>query len=269
MVAGFRCEAPDNPGRNLDEHSSALGDLLACRAYRDFPLDFPQWNHAADLLHLAAGVLRVEIDPFLFDYSSVYCGTVGDYQDANRKVISDYQMELTRLLFTWNAFETIVEGLRPTGWKDGKTRAVGKYLTDRFEPERLVHYACAVEGLRKLATDRNTPFFLEDSNFDPGGSYGESGIGIKAVSKLRNGLVHTAVALPEPRDWRGPVDGGLHSARGARRLVLYTLQMMLIGNYSGSGLDVECYDRESGSEIEMKIVDLLRTIHLKCAVSVS
>ena len=268
MTAEFRCEAPDKPIRNLNEHSSALGDLLSYRAHRDSPLDCPEWSHAADMLQLAAGVLRVEIDPFLFDYSSVYCGTVGDFQDAKRKVISDFQAELTSFLFTWNAFETVVEGLRPRGWENGKPRAVGKYLADRFEPESLIHYDCAMKGLRRLATDRNTPFFLEDSNFDPGGSYGESGIGIKTVSKLRNGLVHTAVALPEPRDWGGPVDGGLHSARVARRLVLYTLQMMLIGNYSDSGLDIECYDWELDSEIEVKIDELLRTIHLQGAASV-
>lgn len=267
-MAGFRCEAPDKPVRDLEEHSSALGDLLSSRADRSSPFDFPQWNHAADLLHLAAGVLRVEIDPFLYDFSSVYCSTVGDYQDAKREIISNYQMEMTRFLFTWNAFETIVEGLRPTGWKNGKIRAVGKYLADRFDPEKLIHYDCAVQGLRKLATDRNNPFFLEDSNFDPGGSYRESGIGIKTVSQLRNSLVHTAVELPEPRDWGGPVDGGLLSARSARRLVLYTLQMMLIANYSGSGLNVECYDQELDSEIEVKVDNLLRTIHLEGAVSV-
>ena len=268
MAAGISCGAPDRPVRDLDEHSSALGDLLSYRAYRGAPLDFPQWNHAADSLHLAAGVLRVEIDPFQFDYSSAYCHTVWNYQDAKRKVISDYQAELTRFLFTWNAFETIVEGLRPTGWKEGKTRAVGKYLANGFEPENLIHYDCAVRGLRKLASDRSNPLFLEDSNFDPGGSYGESGIGIKTVSKLRHELVHTAAALPEPKEWGGPVDGGLQSARCARRLVLYTLQMMLIGNYSGSGLDVECYEQESDSEVQVKIDHLLRAIHLKGAVSV-
>ena len=242
--------------------------MLSSRADGGSPLDCPQWNHAADLLHLAAGVLRVEIDPFLFDYSSVYCGTVGDYQDAKGRVISEYHMEMTRFLFTWNSFETIVEGLRPTGWKDGKTRAVGKYLAARFEPEKLIHYKCAVLGLRILATDGNNPFFLEDSSFDPGGSYRESGIGIKTVSQPRNSLVHTAVELPEPRDWGGPVDGELRSTRGARRLVPYTLQMMLIANYSGGGLNVECYDQGLDSETEVKVDSLLRTIHLKGAVSV-
>ena len=268
-MAKFRCEAPDKPVRDLDEHSSALGDVLSSRAYRGSTLDFPQWNHAGDLLHLAAGVLRVEIDPFLFDYSGVYCGTVGNYQEAKRSVISDYQKEMTRFLFTWNAFETIVEALRPTGWKKGTVRAVGKYLADKFEPEKLIHYDCAVQGVRRLVTDRNNPYFLEDSTFQPGGSYGESGIGIKTVSSLRNSLAHTSIKLPEPEEWGGPVDGGLFSARGARRLVLYTLQMMLIVNYSGSGLNIECYDRELDSETTVDIENMLRTIHLRGAVSVT
>ena len=64
-------------------------------------------------------VLRVEINPYLFDVTSLYCGSAGDYQDAKSKVVSDYQTETTRFLFTWSAFETIVRAIKAL--KDGRT----------------------------------------------------------------------------------------------------------------------------------------------------
>lgn len=269
MVTGLRCESPDKPVRDLNEHSSALGDLLSARAHRGSPLDRAGWSQAADLLHLAGGVLLVEIDPFRFDYSGLYCDMVGDYQDAKRKAVSDFQVELTSFLFTWNAFETIVKGIRPRGWQKGKSRAVGQYLVDRYEPENLIHYGCAVKSLEKFTTDKKSPFSLVTSDFDLGDSYGVSGTGIKTTTKLRNQLVHAAAALPEPKDWGGPKDGGLRCARVARRLVLYTLQMVLIGNYSGSGLVVDCYDQELDSSTEIAVDNLLRTIHLRGSVLVT
>ena len=259
----IHCEAPDSPVRSLDEHSFALGEILYSREAGETEFDFPEWNHAGDLLHLASGVLRVEINPYLFDVTSLYCGSAGDYQDAKSKVVSDYQTETTRFLFTWSAFETIVGALRPQGWKDGKTRAAGRLLASRFEPEKLLHYDCAMLGLRKLAITDISQFSLKDTDFAPSGSYSKSGVGIKLVSQVRNRIVHGAVEFPEPSDWGGPAKEGIFFARLSRRLVLYTIQMMLVTNYTGSGLKLERYNYELDVDTQIEIDGLLKTIHLE------
>ena len=51
----IHCEAPDSPVRNLDEHSFALGEILYSREAGETEFDFPEWNHAGDLLHLCIG----------------------------------------------------------------------------------------------------------------------------------------------------------------------------------------------------------------------
>ena len=257
------CEAPSSPVRDLDQHSFVLGEFLYSRGAGETELDLPGWSHAGDFLHLASGVLRVEINPFLFDVTGLYCSSAGDYQDAKSKVVSDYQTEMTRFLFTWSAFETIVDSLRPLGWKDGKTRAVGTLLANRFEPEKLLHYDCAMLGLRRLANTDISQFSLKDSDFAPSGSYGESGVGIKLVSQIRNRIVHGAIEFPEPADWGGSAKECLLFARLARRLVLFTIQMMLVTNYSGSRLNLERYNYELDVGTEIEIESLLRTIHLE------
>lgn len=264
-MQGIRCEAPGSRVRGLDEHSFSLGEILYSRGSSETELDFPEWNNAGDFLRLAAGVLRVEINPFLFDVTSIFCSSAGDYQDAKSKVVSDYQTEIIRFLFTWSAFETIVDALKPLGWKDGRPRAVGRLLASRFEPEKLLHYDCAMLGLRKLSKSDISLFSLKDTDFEPSGSYGESGVGIKLVSQVRNRIVHGAVEFPEPTDWGGPADEGLHLARLARRLVLFTIQMMLVTNYSSSGLMLERYNHELDVGTEIEIESLLRTIHIEGA----
>ena len=107
----LKCEAPDQPTRELEEHCFKLGDVLSSSALEESKPDRPEWEHAGEWLHLAAGVRRVEIITDLFDVSGLYCGTVADYEDARSRAVSDYFTELTRFLFTWSAFETVVEAV--------------------------------------------------------------------------------------------------------------------------------------------------------------
>jgi hypothetical protein len=266
------CEAPEQPTRVLEEHCYLLGDILSNSTLEESKRYGPEWSHAGEWLHLAAGVRRVEIIPDLFDLSGVYCGTVGDYQDARGKAISNYYTELTRFLFTWGAFETVVEAVRLPGWRDGKIRAVGQFLARRFEPDKLIHYGCAVSGLKQLISSQQHTLRIKDSDFVADGSYGESGIGLRVVYKLRNSFSHGSIKFPEPQDWGGRPRTDIKAARAATRIILFTIQMVLITQFSSSGILIKYQDHsqegmdDDGKAIE--IGDLVRTIHLNRPVTI-
>jgi hypothetical protein len=171
-------------------------------------------------------------------------------------------------LFTWNALETIATCLRIKKRKIGIAKAIGTYLAQRFEPQELLHYECAVRAMKKLATESESPLSLESSAFEIEEPYGASGTGVKVVTQLRNALVHTGVELCEPHDWGSPADGGVQSAKVARRLVLYTVQMMLAAHYTGNNVAISCYDRETAEAREVEIGDIVRRIHLESSLSI-
>lgn len=213
-------------------------------------------------------MLKVDIDPYLFNDAGLYCEPVGIYHDAKRKTASDCHTEMTRFLFTWNALETIATCLRIKKRKIGIAKAIGTYLARRFEPQELLHYECAIRAMKRLTTEIESPFTLDSSAFEIEEPYGSSGTGVKVVTQLRNALVHTGVELCEPHDWGGPPDGGVQSAKVARRLVLYTAQMMLAAHYAGSNLTVRCYDRETAEASEVEIGDIVRRVHLESSLSI-
>jgi len=263
------CEAPDQPMRPLDEHCYKLACILSTSASEEWEPDCPEWNQARGWLDLASGVKRVEIITGLLDECSRFCGTAAEYEDARSQAVSDYYTELTRFLFTWGAFETAVEAVKPPDWRNGKIRAVGRFLARRFDPDKLIHYRCAVSRLKQSG--------IKDSDFSPDGGYGESGIGIRVVYKLRNRLSHGSLEFPEPEDWGGSPRLDTTVARLATRIVLLTIQMMLITHFAGTSVLIKYRDNSKEDSDEMQeeaqadtcaIGSLLREIHVNRAIDV-
>jgi hypothetical protein len=116
-----RCEAPDRPTRELEEHCYVLGDVVRQIGENlQRPDHDGDWDQAGEWLHLAAGVQRVDILTGRYDNSLVMCGSAMEYEDARSKDTSSLVTELTRLLFAWGAFETVISLIRPSGVERGK-----------------------------------------------------------------------------------------------------------------------------------------------------
>jgi hypothetical protein len=261
------CETPDQPMRTLEEQCSRLGSVLQLEQLAALGDSRAQgWSHAGDWLDLAAGVVRVEIVTRLFDDGPVYCEALLEFEKLQSKAVSDYSTELTRFLFAWGALETIVDVIVPPSERDsGKIKAVGRLLARAFEPDRLPHYGCAIARLRHLLSYPQQGLKVTDSDFLPDDCYGESGIGIRIVYRLRNHLSHGSLTL-HSLDPEGSISRlGPEIAKTSTLIVLLTVQMLLIAHFGRTGIVVKAYNDDCECDGVRDLCDVVRRIHLKSA----
>jgi len=269
----FVCQAPQQPTRSLDEHCHMLGDLLHSSAAKHGKQQDQEWVHASKWLGLGSDVRRVEIVTSYFDDAPMCCDSVLELEKARSEVTSDFYTELTRFLFAWSAFETVVGIVQPPGWnKHGKVRASGQFQKEKFEPESLMHYWCAIEGMRRRARFQPSAMQIEEPQLTPSGSYEISGVGLRLVYGLRNSFSHGSAGFPEPEDWGGKPNIEMQVIRGSTRIVLYTIQMMLIAYLNGSRASVQCRfdgdDSEPQTVRDLYVRDLLRNIYIKRPITI-
>lgn len=261
---------------DLHEHCFLLSGLIA-EMYQILPnaprADNCSWLSAGDWLKIAAGVEKVEINTSRFDETVVWCGSAWEYESKRSTLLTQVATRLTTFNFIWGAFETVIKIINPPPVPSSiKKRAYAIdnaifYLKNEYDSSpRIPLYDDTLAQLR-LVLHSHSQYQSLDNEFKIDSFRSIPGLGAHIVRIIRNDFAHGSATFPEPDDWGSTdiLDSELrHFAliEISSRLILLTIQMMLLAHLKSTHFTVECLRDEDGMNYEEDISVVLRVLHL-------
>lgn len=263
---------------NLQEHCFLLSCLVSeldtkLRPERSKSGHFSSWLSASDWLLIAAGVEKVEINTSRFDESVMYCGGAWEYEAKRSELLTQMGTRLTSFNFIWGGFETVIKLINPPYVPRNikKRRTVIDdavfYLKNKYEPTPPIsQYDETVAQLRLLLRVHPNYHGLE-KEFRIHSFIGISGLGAHIVRIIRNDFAHGSATLPKPNEWssKNLIDSELSHLEVievSSRILLLTIQMLLLAHLKGRQLTVSCLRDEYGRGCEENVHIALRILHL-------
>ncbi len=247
---------------DLQKHCYELEEFLS-------QLDQVRFLNTIDWLDIAAGVESVKVTTAKHDDTVAYCGTVMDYENERSKLLSNLATRLTIFNFVWGSFESVAKTLLG----DTKGSIVNKtinFLTQNYiSGLPIAGYKDALSDLSALIKDDST-YEVCSNAFKIKKPDDLNGIGLHVVRKIRNDLAHGSAHLPRPDDWGVRETNSQSSDRRhlklidtCTRIVLLTVQMILLVHVRGKEITVECLVDEEGDRKESTAEKALCFIHLQ------
>jgi len=247
-------EEPDL--RDLREHCSELSYFFASE----------YWEHAAEWLGMASGVIKVEFCKTRhFPYLG-WCAAADEHDHERDQLLSQLATELAVFSFIWGSFESLTEHIVPAQYYSlgkqrlGKIGATCNFLKNNFEPEPLLLiYEDLLAQLRTLLIESEHYNNLKDEfNLRP--HVGKSGIGLHVVYKIRNAFAHGSLVIPEHSEDEQPIDPQLINV--SSRIVLLSIQMLAQAYYKEDNHEIDYWWNKSGEASEIDVKVYLRTAHI-------
>lgn len=250
--------------RELHLHCSDLSFFFRDRAMNENIIHI-QWLHIADWLYMAAAVDKVIIDTWRIDPSTGFCSSVDEYQGEREKLYSKLMTEFSRFNFIWGALETIIDGIVPKSilsQSRGKINAACKYLKENADSMTLIPlYTDCVNQLSSMIIE--IPHYKNmKSDFNSGVKHGQASIALFVVYKVRNQFAHGSLVLPEPEEWSGIKNLDMEIINMSSRLVLMSIQMLLLCYYRRSNFNIDCCWYPHASDTVLNIQSYLRNVHI-------
>ena len=260
----------------LSEHCARLSDLLtypevaAKQPYREVSGETVDWLGASDWLRVASSVDCVDVDTGRFDESVVWCRPRWEFESQRSVLLSRLAAQLTVFSFVWGSFETITKLIDPPRVpkrvKPGRTSLVDEavfYLKNHFEPMPLpAFYDVILADFRE--TLNGMPRYgnlSEEFRIRP--FVGISGIGVHVVRGIRNKFAHGAMRMPLPEGWSRTIPLDVELIGLSTRIVLLTIQMLLLAYFKGDHFAVDCLVDEWGVSRDEEIDIVLRKLHVR------
>ena len=243
----------------LRQHIRAMAEYFTFWGYHD----------VANWFWIASSIVKVDYDGIRYDAAFSYCEPAYEYEFEKQKMHSNLINELTVFLYVYSGFEALLSNmaLDECPCLKGKINAPKYFLKKEYETvfSLLPKYKNILVTLkdfvkRSSLRDIDVVFGLDNCT-------GLSGLGIKAVYKLRNKLAHGDYSFPEPLDWSGEIPLEPEIANLSTRVVLMTIQMLFLAQDKGNFKTLQLYESEvitAGDEGEWEIDEFsfLWGIHL-------
>lgn len=244
----------------LKKHCSNLKDVLAEID------DFQSWLQVYEWLLLAASIESVNVDTIQHQAGFGFCSAADEYSLSYESLANSFVQQITVFTFVWGALEAAIEIIKPPKHPDkskrGKIRNTCFYLNKKFSSYLdIIEYKNEVSAFKEAALEcldyeRVTRRFNESSDL------GVVGVGLYVVYELRNSFAHGSIDFPEPDEENEPNSGHSKMVEHATRIVLITLQMLLIVYTNASEELIEYswddeFDREG-----FPLIEVLRGLHV-------
>lgn len=256
----------------LEQKETAEGDLISLRQHiRAIAEYFTYWEYhdVANWFWIASSIVKVEYDGIRYDAAFSYCEPAYEYEFEKQKMHSNLINELTIFLYVYSGFEALLSNmaLDECPHSKGKINAPKYFLKTEYETvfSLLPRYQNILVTLKDFV--KQSSLRELDVMFGLDNCTGISGLGIKAVYKLRNKLAHGDYSFPEPLDWSGEIPLEPEIVNLSTRLVLMTIQMLFLAQDKGNFKTLQLYESEvitAGAEVEWDINEFsfLWGIHL-------
>ncbi len=260
---------------DLQKHCAQLSNLLGCsqvstkQPHRQVQGEVLDWLSAVEWLHIASSIDCVEVDTSRFDDSVMWCGLAGEFESKRSELLSCFATQLTVFSFVWGGFETIAKLIDPPRVpKEVKSNsslvdAAIFYLKNEYDPMPfLAFYDSVLADLRQaLEAIPDYDDLSEDFRIQP--FMGFSGVGLHIVRKVRNRFAHGTMRMPMPDGWNGTAPLDVELIGLSTRIVLLTIQMLLLAYFKNDQFTVDCLVDEWGIPKDEYISDVLKKLHLQ------
>ena len=247
---------------DIQTHCFRLRELL----FELHPLAF---TSAIDWLTIASGVESVKVSTAKHDYSITYCRSRFDYEEKRSNLLSLLTSRLTVFNFVWGSFGSVTKVFLPEEQGKFAVEPTIHLLKQHYGSEpSLAYYGDYLSALyRYLENDEYynqycIEFKLRNVDDFPG-------LGLHVVRKIRNDLAHGSAVMPQPDSWGEKTTKLLPSehrhldlVNTCTRIILLTIQMLLLVRVRGMEMIVECLLDEEGDQIESTAHLALHQIHL-------
>lgn len=253
---------------DLQEHCHLLSSLLL-----DCQLAGPPQRHgevptsfdAADWLALAASVREVDVLTGRFDSCLMFCGRAMEYEEARSELLSEIVAKLTVFTFTWGAFEIVARIINPPSIPrgqqvNGANGPLDRTIYSMRGTTPLAAYRDVLVAFSEvLASDTSYGAPIASGRVAPYAR--EASMGIDAVRKIRNKFAHGALAFPPPEDWSESTPTERLLFPLSSRIVLFTIQMLLIKHLREENVDVSVL-RDKQGRLRTNVCYALSRLHL-------
>lgn len=219
------------------------------------------WNIEA-WLNVASGIFNVDIDSARYDDCAWLCNPIGEYEDKRSELLSKMVLQLVVFNFIWGSLESLIGLINPPDHPDfkGKINKTCFYLKQNMNQSRkLPYYSEIVWHFRNILSKLEYyNDYIKEFKHRP--HVNEVGVGLYVVYKIRNDLAHGTLVIPNPdmeEDHEKPeLDVDLIST--CSRIVLLTIQMLLISLFKDTRIKFANYDEENeeSADIETYLYNL-------------
>lgn len=253
---------------DIQEHCYRLRQVLC-------ELDQFVFMSALEWLDIAAGIENINVLTAKYDTCLMYCGCSLDYEDKRSELLSQLAAKLTIFNFVWGSFESIAKAIElphlPRNLKRSRGSIVDRaiwFLKQSYSPKpHVAYYDDELYRLRKLI--ENNDYYKKYTSEFKFLAFGDlNGLGLHIVRKLRNELAHGCAQMPEPDKWEtGKTDllpsehRHLDLIDTCTRVLLLSIQMILLADVFEKGLTVRCLLNEDGLNVESTAEKALYRIH--------
>ncbi|WP_341418007.1 hypothetical protein [Paenibacillus filicis] len=217
-------------------------------------------ENITDWLNMAAGVEQVRIITERYDSSIYFCGSALAYSDEKSKLWSELCAELVTFNFIWGSLESLILKLVARKNKTSTTYLGREFLTANYKEPSIEGYLETYSILYKTLGKELSGKVLKNIENE---HYAAKGLYL--VSKLRNQFAHGSRLLPIPDDWSDGLIKEVDMIRMSSRIVLLTIQMLLISQYGSNRYIIEDPVLFDFDELEepVSLDALIKNLHLQ------
>jgi hypothetical protein len=148
--------------------------------------------------------------------------------------------------------------------KKGKINAAKFYIKESYSNNfsSIAYYKDLLSNLRLLI--RHSALYQFEKDFSLDSCTDFNGLALKIIYIIRNKLAHGDYNFPEPTDWYSHLPLEPEISRISTRLIIITMQMIMIAQNNGSFENLDFHDSEILQKNEDGISEINELDYLKC-----
>jgi hypothetical protein len=246
--------------KSINQHCYDLAEALVTAT----PSEMCQ---VSEWLKIAAGIKSVDLDWIRFDDQFGWCSGADQYELARQDILKRHVTSMAVFLFVWGALESAIEVISPPPHPDksrqGKINSACHYISTYFNGRlTIAPYPDILGQLTQLLSQSASFQRIAAQVWLPKRIGGEA-FGLYIVYKLRNEFAHGDTMFPVPDHEHRPISEDPRIVELATRIVLLSIQMLVLVHCADKGIAIEL----SGSEddVEILLTEWLRILHFENA----
>lgn len=223
------------------------------------------WDNSCDWLHIASSIKCIQLSTIQYNPGFGWCSHSDQYNISRQELLEATVKQLSIFNFAWGALESIIDYIAPpkTSHRSEKVKDTCIYIEANFSTHKeIMHLECVTKDFRLSASNC---LGLEKVNRRFNLSQPLTGLstGLYTVYGLRNLFAHGSFIFPEPDEDILPISEHSKMISHATRIVLLSIQMLLLAHYRKPQDIVHFNWNTSGNYFE----GTLETALLKCHLS--
>lgn len=199
---------------------------------------YHEWEETAEWLLLAGSIKSVSVDIIQHDKGFGLCSDADELTCSHEELLEQFVTDLTRFNYAWGAIESAINTIKPPRHpqkrKCGKIRDTCYLLKKYFDIREPVLFLKDSINDFIDASQSCLGYEKVQSRCSEVNEFGMVGIGLYCVYELRNSFAHGRLSFPTPVQEKKPRSNHSSMVIAATRVILITLQMLLLVHYNES-----------------------------------